>query len=177
MMNQNGIPTSVGETEADYAFAKKAREALESSSDLIFVGMAGHILLNYSVMVKRLQIDAELMNFVESLLKRPVCRWTISMRSRECWPHRRTKNAPWPTAPQSSMSGRSAVPIEGMCPPRMCRLTCRVSQRARLPREGAVVWRAGVCRKVFSGNRKERAAGHSGHRELRRYRGNHRGAG
>ena len=70
MMNQNGIPTSVGETEADYAFAKKAREALESSSDLIFVGMAGHILLNYSVMVKRLQIDAELMNFVESLLKK-----------------------------------------------------------------------------------------------------------
>lgn len=70
MMNQNGIPTSVGETEADYAFAKKAREALESSSDLIFVGMAGHILLNYGVMVKRLQIDAELMNFVESLLKK-----------------------------------------------------------------------------------------------------------
>jgi len=70
MMNQNGIPTSVGETEADYAFAKKARVALESSSDLIFVGMAGHILLNYGVMVKRLQIDAELMNFVESLLKK-----------------------------------------------------------------------------------------------------------
>ncbi|MCZ6482852.1 MAG: peptidoglycan-binding protein, partial [Alphaproteobacteria bacterium] len=70
MMNQNGIPTSVGETEADFAFATKAREALEGSSDPLLLATAGHILLRYGVMVNRGKIDAELMVFVESLLKK-----------------------------------------------------------------------------------------------------------
>ncbi len=70
MMNQNGIPTSVGETEADFAFATKAREALEGSSDPLLLATAGHILLRYGVMVNRGKIDAELMDFVESLLKK-----------------------------------------------------------------------------------------------------------
>ena len=70
MMNQNGLPTSVGETEADYAFAKKARAALEGSSDLAVVGMAGSFILRYGLIVRRLHTDAELMDFVGSLLKR-----------------------------------------------------------------------------------------------------------
>jgi TPR repeat protein len=70
MMNQNGIPTSVGETAADHAFAKKAREVLQGSSDPVILAIAGGILLSYGVLVNRLQTDAELMDFVESLLKR-----------------------------------------------------------------------------------------------------------
>ncbi|MCH9052501.1 MAG: hypothetical protein IIA72_15740, partial [Proteobacteria bacterium] len=70
MMNQNGIPTSVGDTEADHAFAKKAREALQGSSDPLLLATAGRILLQYGVMVNRGKIDAELMDFVESLLNK-----------------------------------------------------------------------------------------------------------
>lgn len=70
MMNQNGLPMSVGKTAADHAFAKKARQVLEGSSDFMVVGAAGHFLLTYGVIVRRLQTDPELVDFIETLLKK-----------------------------------------------------------------------------------------------------------
>ena len=70
MLTHTGIPTSVGSTKADYAFAKKARKALEGSSDRVLLATAGNIILNYGVMLLRSGLDTGFLDFTESLLKR-----------------------------------------------------------------------------------------------------------
>lgn len=51
-LNQNGFPTSVNAAEAVGAFAKKARRALDTSTDAAQVGTAGSIMAQYGPMIR-----------------------------------------------------------------------------------------------------------------------------
>ncbi len=52
LLNQNGLPMSVDPAEAAGPFAKEVRTELEKSNDAGMVGMAGHILSQYGLIIR-----------------------------------------------------------------------------------------------------------------------------
>ncbi len=70
-LNQNGLPTSVDPSQAAGAFAKKAREEVQKSSDPTLIVTAGRILSQYGSMIYAMRLSQQdYRGLAEELLKR-----------------------------------------------------------------------------------------------------------
>jgi hypothetical protein len=73
MMNQNGFPLGIGTSQKDYSFAKKARQALEESSDVLMLSMATSFLLTRGAMLKAMsgeRLDIDPVEYAARLIRR-----------------------------------------------------------------------------------------------------------